>query len=395
MARSTPGSWPPPHGGARSAHPRRRRGQMREDLPRVADHVVAAIIEEVPSYTDAFSGPMGETIRNAVQLALGGFLSLASGRRGARPAHPGGTGGRGCLPARPRRGPQRPQHRRPARGVPDRRPGLLARHVAHRGPATASTARCWSTSPSWSSPTSTSCRPRAWPATPTRPRRRGGCGSGCSRASASCCSPRAPRGGPRGRGARPAGRRRRRSPRSWCPRRRCGRCSAGRRPGTISAARSRRSEDGRAAPACRTCTGGGGRRCCGRWATAAPLAGPTVPWLRRARSYDRARAGPRPRHRGRHRGPAAPAGAARRRGRTRGPACAALAPLSGLRPASAEKLADTLRAWLLLQGRRDDVAAALFVHPQTVRYRMSQLRELYGDRLDDPDAVLELVLALG
>ncbi len=40
--------------------------------------MVAAIVDEVPSYRDAFSGPMGETIRNAVQLALGGFLTLAS-----------------------------------------------------------------------------------------------------------------------------------------------------------------------------------------------------------------------------------------------------------------------------------------------------------------------------
>ena len=61
---------------------------MRAELPEVAEHVVAAIIDEVPSYTDAFSGPMGETIRNAVQLALGGFLSLASGRRGADPRTP-------------------------------------------------------------------------------------------------------------------------------------------------------------------------------------------------------------------------------------------------------------------------------------------------------------------
>ena len=44
--------------------------EMRSELPEVADHVVAAVIGEVPSYTDAFSGPMGETIRNAVQLAL-------------------------------------------------------------------------------------------------------------------------------------------------------------------------------------------------------------------------------------------------------------------------------------------------------------------------------------
>lgn len=73
----------------------------------------------------------------------------------------------------------------------------------------------------------------------------------------------------------------------------------------------------------------------------------------------------------------------------------ALAPLEGLRPSTAEKLVDTLRAWLLHQGRREDVAAALFVHPQTVRYRMGQLREQYGDRLDDPAVVRDLVVALG
>jgi hypothetical protein len=72
-----------------------------------------------------------------------------------------------------------------------------------------------------------------------------------------------------------------------------------------------------------------------------------------------------------------------------------LAPLSELRPSSAERLAETLRAWLLHQGRRDEVAAALHVHPQTVRYRMTQLRELYGERLDDPARVAALVIALG
>jgi DNA-binding PucR family transcriptional regulator len=72
-----------------------------------------------------------------------------------------------------------------------------------------------------------------------------------------------------------------------------------------------------------------------------------------------------------------------------------LEPLSGLRPSGAERLEQTLRSWLLHQGRRDDVAAELMVHPQTVRYRMTQLRELYGDRLHDPTAVLELVIALG
>jgi DNA-binding PucR family transcriptional regulator len=72
----------------------------------------------------------------------------------------------------------------------------------------------------------------------------------------------------------------------------------------------------------------------------------------------------------------------------------ALAPLADLRPAVADKLTDTLRSWLLHHGRREDVAAELFVHPQTVRYRMGQIRELYGDRLDDPATVVELTIAL-
>lgn len=73
----------------------------------------------------------------------------------------------------------------------------------------------------------------------------------------------------------------------------------------------------------------------------------------------------------------------------------ALAPLDDLRPAVKDKLIETLRAWLLHHGRRDDVAAALYVHPQTVRYRLGQLRDLYGDRLEDPTTVLQLTIALG
>ena len=72
----------------------------------------------------------------------------------------------------------------------------------------------------------------------------------------------------------------------------------------------------------------------------------------------------------------------------------ALAPLKGQSPATAERLSETLGAWLLHQGRRDAVAAELHVHPQTVRYRMGQIRELFGDRLHDPQRVLELVLVL-
>ena len=71
-----------------------------------------------------------------------------------------------------------------------------------------------------------------------------------------------------------------------------------------------------------------------------------------------------------------------------------LAPLSDVRPASAEKLTETLAAWLRHHGRRDDVAGSLFVHPQTVRYRMGQLRDLYGDRLTDPAFVRDATIAL-
>jgi DNA-binding PucR family transcriptional regulator len=72
-----------------------------------------------------------------------------------------------------------------------------------------------------------------------------------------------------------------------------------------------------------------------------------------------------------------------------------LAPLDDLTAGARDKLEETLRAWLLHQGRREQIAAELFVHPQTVRYRMGQLRDRYGKRLEDPHTVLELTIALG
>jgi DNA-binding PucR family transcriptional regulator len=71
-----------------------------------------------------------------------------------------------------------------------------------------------------------------------------------------------------------------------------------------------------------------------------------------------------------------------------------LAPLGNVKPDVADRLAETLRSWLLHQGRRDAVAADLVVHPQTVRYRMTQIRELFGDQLLDPATVAQLVIAL-
>ncbi len=72
----------------------------------------------------------------------------------------------------------------------------------------------------------------------------------------------------------------------------------------------------------------------------------------------------------------------------------ALGPLAGVRPTVRARLEETLRSWVLHHGRRELMAAHLYVHPQTVRYRMGKLRELFGDRLDDPDEVLRLTLAL-
>src|ERR1700712_3210831 len=56
---------------------------MRSNLPFVAEATVAAIVVEVPSYADAFGGEMGQTIETAVQVALGGFLELATAAGGA------------------------------------------------------------------------------------------------------------------------------------------------------------------------------------------------------------------------------------------------------------------------------------------------------------------------
>ena len=71
-----------------------------------------------------------------------------------------------------------------------------------------------------------------------------------------------------------------------------------------------------------------------------------------------------------------------------------LGPLHGTKPETALRLAETLRSWLLHQGRRNDVAAHLAVHPQTVRYRMAQIRDAYGPLLEDPEFVAGLMVAL-
>ncbi|MFC5824924.1 helix-turn-helix domain-containing protein [Nonomuraea insulae] len=71
-----------------------------------------------------------------------------------------------------------------------------------------------------------------------------------------------------------------------------------------------------------------------------------------------------------------------------------LAPLADLRPTQQDRLAETLLAWLRHGRGAGEVAAKLHVHPQTVRYRLRQLEELYGDQLADPDIRFELEIAL-
>ncbi|WP_312858215.1 helix-turn-helix domain-containing protein [Pseudonocardia pini] len=71
-----------------------------------------------------------------------------------------------------------------------------------------------------------------------------------------------------------------------------------------------------------------------------------------------------------------------------------LRPLEASAPASRERLCETLASWLRHLGDRQAVAAELHIHPQTVRYRLARLHELFGPQLDDPDVRSRLLLAL-
>jgi hypothetical protein len=75
-------------------------------------------------------------------------------------------------------------------------------------------------------------------------------------------------------------------------------------------------------------------------------------------------------------------------------ATAELAPLAAMSAGSRERLTATLDAWLDEQGRLGPAALRLGVHPQTARYRLARLRELFGEGIDDPDTRFWLALAL-
>lgn len=368
--------------------------EIRDGLPAVADRVVDAIIEEVPSYTDAFGGPMGATIRNAVQLALGGFLSLASGRRGADPRTPTAPAvegayqlGRGearsgrsteAILSAYRIGARVSWEQMAQRAV---RAGLDAETLASFAAlvfayidelSAASVA-------GHADELATTGRVRqqrlerlahhllADPAPPEESVRE--------------AAERADWPVPRTLTA------------VLLPASQVRPFAGAVSPQTLQAADPPGLDDG-VLLLVPDAHGRSRTRLLRAVVERGGVAGPARAWLEVRASYDRAL-----RARSLGVGPdteehlprlvltADPEALADLRER-------ALAPLAGLRPGTVDKLAETLRLWLLLQGRRDEVAAALFVHPQTVRYRMGQVREAYGDALDDPDVVLALTLAL-
>jgi hypothetical protein len=71
-----------------------------------------------------------------------------------------------------------------------------------------------------------------------------------------------------------------------------------------------------------------------------------------------------------------------------------LAPLENLTARARERMHETALAYVRHQGNAVAMAAELHVHPQTARYRITRLRELFGEDLNDPDARFELELAL-
>jgi PucR C-terminal helix-turn-helix domain len=71
-----------------------------------------------------------------------------------------------------------------------------------------------------------------------------------------------------------------------------------------------------------------------------------------------------------------------------------LAPLESLTENARARMRETALAYVRRRGNSVEMAAELQIHPQTARYRLTRLRELLGDQLDDPDARFELEIAL-
>ena len=392
MPRSTPSQSPRPTAGHALRLPPQAITEMRALLPTVADKSLTAIIAEVPSYEGALGGSMGANIRSAVQVALGGFLSLASGRRGVDPQTPAAPAVEGAYQLG--RGEARAGRTTDALLAAYR----IGARVAWREMSTVAVANgveaetlvpfaelVFAFIDELSAASVAGHSDEL--ATTGRVRQRllerlaGQLLGGASEESVLASAEKAGWDTPvtltvvlvAESQVRPL---------------------LGSLPAGTLQALDLPDLDGGAVLLVPDMHGVGRPALLRVLAERRAIAGPARPWLEVRASYDRALrarelglAGDTESHLPTLVLQADPEALADLRAQV-------LAPLAGLRPGSAEKLAATLRSWLLHQGRRDDVAADLFVHAQTVRYRMGQLRELYGDRLDDPETVLALTLAL-
>ncbi|MEV6104132.1 helix-turn-helix domain-containing protein [Streptomyces sp. NPDC051940] len=71
-----------------------------------------------------------------------------------------------------------------------------------------------------------------------------------------------------------------------------------------------------------------------------------------------------------------------------------LAPLAGLTASRRDRLTETLRIWLTTRGTAAHMAELLNVHPQTVRYRLRIVEQLFGSEVDDVEGRFALEAAL-
>lgn len=71
-----------------------------------------------------------------------------------------------------------------------------------------------------------------------------------------------------------------------------------------------------------------------------------------------------------------------------------LAPLADFPRNSRRRLEGTLLSLLETKGNIREAAAQLDVHPQTVRYRLRQLEEAFGEQWHDPEARFAMEAAL-
>lgn len=71
-----------------------------------------------------------------------------------------------------------------------------------------------------------------------------------------------------------------------------------------------------------------------------------------------------------------------------------MAPIESLTPKAQARMAETALAYVENAGNAAEMARSLNIHPQTARYRIARLRELFGEEIDRPERRLALELSL-